>query len=97
MNEEEMSKLISQIDLFANLNVDTLKQIVEAAHYRQIAQHELLIREHTSTKSIFILVHGEFAVYKSDDQHGEFQLAILHPYNVVGELAFIDDLPVQRM
>lgn len=92
MHQEAIATVIRQVDLFSGLDESVIQKIIAAAHYRKIARDELIIHENTLTKSIFIIVSGEFSVYKND-LPDEFQFAMLRPYNVVGELAFIDELP----
>jgi membrane protease YdiL (CAAX protease family) len=84
--------------LFKQLDSTLLESIASHAVYKSISKGAFLIRENEQASELFIIVKGNFSVFKNLDtgtgsQSVEANISILRPYDAVGEFAFIDDKP----
>jgi membrane protease YdiL (CAAX protease family)/CRP-like cAMP-binding protein len=82
--------------LFKQLDSTLLESIASCAAYKAIPKDAYLIRENEQASELFIIVKGNFSVFKSLDTGTGSQFAnisLLRPYDAVGEFAFIDDKP----
>ncbi len=84
--------------LLKQLDSTLLESIASCAAYEAIPKDAYLIRENEQASELFIIVKGNFSVFKNLDtgagsQPVEAKISFLKPYDVVGEFAFIDDKP----
>lgn len=88
-NPVDVAEIIHRLAFFDTFTADEKRQIAsEDAHFRMYNPGELLIRQGSSDRSLFIILSGNVAVTESA---GGTLLAVLRAGDIFGEMAFLTD------
>lgn len=85
-------KLLSQLELFENLDPIQLKRLIFVSQRYQLQPGEYLFRQGDAMGSVFGIVQGQFSVILESTQ-GEIIAAHQSPGDLVGEMAVISGHP----
>lgn len=89
VNPVDATAIIHRLTFFDTFTADEKRQIAsEDAHFRMYNPGELLIRQGSSDRSLFIILSGSVAVTGSA---GGTVLAVLRAGDIFGEMAFLTD------
>jgi len=89
VNPVDVTAIIHRLTFFDTFTANEKRQIAsEDAHFRMYNPGELLIRQGSSDRSLFIILTGAVAVTGSD---GGTVLAVLRAGDIFGEMAFLTD------
>ena len=84
-----VSALLKRVQLFANLDESELEQVASICVKKQADAGELIIKQNTTGKEMYIVAEGSVDVFIQND--GETRnLVVLGKGQVIGELALID-------
>jgi aspartate ammonia-lyase len=93
MNKLEKTELIKKIELFKGLTDDDIDRIAAEADYRKFNTGEVLFRENTPRKQIFIISSGKVELYKTTP-HGKKQIVTYFGAgDFLGEGSLMEDSP----
>jgi putative nucleotidyltransferase with HDIG domain len=89
VNPVDVAAIIHRLSFFDTFTLDEKRQIAyEDAHFRMYNPRELLIRQGSSDRSLFIILSGTVAVVEAG---GGTVLAVLRAGDILGEMAFLTD------
>lgn len=84
---------LRKVDLFKDLDVRTLTAIASIAEERIIEDGEVFCTEGEIGDSMFCIVDGTVGVFKHRSDGTSFELAVVGPPEVLGEMALFEDKP----
>ncbi|HEX9075015.1 MAG TPA: ATP-binding protein [Anaerolineae bacterium] len=83
---------VRRLPLFANVDEDDLKWLVERAEVVPKSKGDILMREGEPSGELYIVLEGEFEFTKRSGQQ-EITLAVRGVGEVIGEMSFLDHAP----
>jgi len=93
MNELEKTELIRKIELFKGLTEDDINRIAAEADFKNFKSGDILFRENTPRKQIFIIASGKVELYKTT-AHGKKQIiTYFGAGDFLGEGSLMEDSP----
>lgn len=90
---QNTDSLIRQIDLFADLDENSLGLLLEQSRKLKFRKNAILMSEGETGESLYIIKSGSIKIYISDEQGGEMTLFIEGPGSYLGEISLLDDAP----
>lgn len=84
------SGFLKQSSLFSSLNPEELNKVLGLMKRRTYQPGDTIIHQDTLGKEMFVLTQGSVEVLKQHND-ADYRLAILHPVDIFGELALIDE------
>jgi len=93
MDEKEIYEFLKKIELFNGVSPDEFDIIIKNIEVKTVSPGELLFRENTRRKGIFIIYDGEVELFKKAPSGKEEHLAILGRYDFLGEGSLMEDSP----
>ena len=90
--ETLLTRLMSSVILFRGLERDDLIDLLRVSAKVTFHAGELVFEEGYSGQSMYIVVHGQFEVFKQLDD-GEAHVAFVHSGEHFGEIALVTDRP----
>ena len=93
MNEKEIYDFIRKIELFNGVSPEEFDIIIKNIAVKTINPGELIFRENTRRKGIFIIYDGEVELFKKTPFGDEKHLAIFSKYDFLGEGSLMEDSP----
>ncbi|MDD6055161.1 MAG: Crp/Fnr family transcriptional regulator [Helicobacter sp.] len=73
----QISKNLSEFELFKNLDNSSIKKLEEILTYKHFTPKEIILYEEESVNALYILLSGEVKLYKVDRFENEIFLGIL--------------------
>jgi CRP/FNR family cyclic AMP-dependent transcriptional regulator len=89
----DIPALLAKVPLFAALPHQELIVLSAIVHPKTLAKEQVVFRQGDPGDQFLILVEGAVRVELASEQGKELTLAILRPYQSLGELALLDDVP----
>ena len=86
-------QLLAACPLFAEIADADLMRLAEHAKVRSYRRGQLLFSEGDSGDSLFVVIDGSLKATSSGADGSEFLLAVVDPYDAVGELTVADGGP----
>lgn len=80
-----MHQYLSKVPCFANLEVSVLEQLAEAARFLGCLKGQQLFRPSDPVLGVYIVVKGEIRVFRSNLEGREQTLAVVRPFETLGE------------
>ncbi|HID38467.1 MAG TPA: aspartate ammonia-lyase [Calditrichaeota bacterium] len=93
MNQTEMIKFLSRIEIFHQLTTDELKKIGKRVIIKQFEANQPLFQENSEREYLYLVYKGEIELFKISASGQEKRLAFFGPNDFLGEGALLDDLP----
>lgn len=90
---KEIPILLRQVPLFSNMDDNDLLHLAHVVHRKSVPKGHVLFREGDPGDEFLVVVEGSIKVEINSEDGKELTLAILRPYQFVGELALLDDFP----
>lgn len=91
--KEKAPKLLSEIELFSELNEAELQEIAELAQVREVPTDTTVFHEGDPADSIFLLVNGRVKIITTSSDGKEFILSVLGSGQVFGEMGLLEAAP----
>jgi aspartate ammonia-lyase len=93
MDEKEIYDFIKKIELFNGVSPEEFDIIIKNLTVRTVNPGEIIFRENTSRKGIFIIYDGEVELFKITPFGKEKHLAVFSKYDFLGEGSLMEDSP----
>lgn len=90
---DETTGLLQQVPLFSGLDVGDLSRLATCFSQRQVTRGTTLFRQGDVGDEFLIILSGSVKVELTNADGKELTLAILKPFQFLGELALLDDFP----
>jgi CRP/FNR family transcriptional regulator, cyclic AMP receptor protein len=84
---------VAQTAIFGGLPERVLARILDVARVVRVAAGATVFDEGQPARSMFVVSEGELEIYKRRSDGSEFQLALLHRGDCVGEMSLIEIQP----
>jgi len=84
---------LSEVSLFSQMKGEDLKRIADQTRRQQFDKGEVIIKEGTHGRKLFIIISGRAEAIKNLGGKSERVLGSFGPRFYFGEMALIDDLP----
>ena len=88
-----MKLKLKNIDMFKDLDEDTLNKIEKFTTEHTISKDNIVFYEGDDTKYLYLLVHGIIKLYKTSSHHKEIVLKYFHENELIGEVANFEQIP----
>ncbi|MDA3908861.1 MAG: Crp/Fnr family transcriptional regulator [Sulfurimonas sp.] len=88
-----MKLKLKNIDMFKDLDEDTLNQIDKFTTEHTISKENIVFYEGDDSKYLYLLVHGIIKLYKTSSNHKEIVLKYFHENELIGEVANFEQIP----
>lgn len=82
--------LLSEVDLFRDLEGDELHRIEEAAEPRRLRRGDVLFREDEAAHDLFVVVDGRIAISNKSIDGRESMVALMERGDLFGEMPLFD-------
>lgn len=92
---ERLLQVLREAPLFAGLEADDLRQIIDQLEVQAFAKGELVVRQGDRTDSLYVIIDGRVDVFLCNDKGKEIILNSLGPGDSFGELAPLGGIPRQ--
>jgi len=79
--------VLKSIDIFKELEIESLYQILKLARYVRFAKDEIIIRKGAVGDSFYVVMEGKAGVWADLDQE---MLAVISRSGIIGELGILD-------
>jgi len=86
-------EVLKQVPLFSGLRKEDLEMLSTIVSRREFAKKETLFHQGDPGEEFMILTEGSVKVELMNSEGKELTLTILTPYQFLGELALLDDVP----
>jgi CRP/FNR family transcriptional regulator, cyclic AMP receptor protein len=93
LNDEFILTLLQSLDIFKNIESDSLVQLGRRFKERIFNQDEIIIEEGSIGDSMMVIASGEVRVSQTPVPGEEETLMVLKKGDVFGEMAMLEDLP----
>ncbi len=90
---EQVLDLLRKVPLFAGLEDDDLRHLVGIVHRKRHPKTTVIFQQGDPGDEFLILIEGSVKVELMNSEGKELTLTILQPYQFLGELALLDDVP----
>ncbi|MEO1271499.1 MAG: cyclic nucleotide-binding domain-containing protein [Myxococcota bacterium] len=84
---------LREIDLFAELSDEALKELAAIMHIERFKRGELIFGDGEPGRAMYLIAEGEVRISKQIEGLGEEALAILKPGSYFGEMGMLDGEP----
>jgi CRP-like cAMP-binding protein len=88
-----MKLKLKNIDMFKDLDEDTLNKIEKFTTEHTISKDNIVFYEGDDTKYLYLLVSGIIKLYKTSSHHKEIVLKYFHENELIGEVANFEQIP----
>jgi CRP/FNR family transcriptional regulator len=88
-----MKLKLKNIDMFKDLDEDTLNKIEKFTTEHTILKDNIVFYEGDDTKYLYLLVSGIIKLYKTSSNHKEIVLKYFHDNELIGEVANFEQIP----
>ncbi len=85
--------ILKQIPLFHTLGERDLLRLVDDFHVRTYDKDEIIFRQGDESQEIYVVLKGKVRIFKISPSGGETSIDIFSTYDIIGELAAIDQQP----
>jgi len=89
IQEGNSVKLIRQSRLFSDLPAPIIEQLSQQAKSITFLADDIVIKQGDHGSALYIIAHGQFSVYRSENNGDEKQLAILTDGDLFGEIGLL--------
>ena len=89
----DIPSLLRQVPLFSNMEEGDLQRLAPVVHRKAVPKAQVLFSEGDPGDELLVVIEGSIKVEINSEDGKELTLAILRPYQFVGELALLDDFP----
>lgn len=93
MDDTEIYDFLKKIELFNGVSPEEFDIIVKNITVKTVSPGDLLFRENTRRKGIFMIYNGEVELFKKTPYGKEKHMAILGRYDFLGEGSLMEDSP----
>ncbi len=83
-------QLLTEVDLFADLDPDTLTQLVASARSLKLQRGDVLFREGDEADTLYVTVSGRVAIANRSIDGRESMVALMERGNLFGEMPLFD-------
>lgn len=90
---EQVLDLLRKVPLFAGLQDDDLRHLVGIVHRKRHPRSTVIFQQGDPGDEFLVLIEGSVKVELMNAEGKELTLTILQPYQFLGELALLDDVP----
>jgi CRP-like cAMP-binding protein len=84
--------MLSQVELFADLEPDQLTNIVDATSHRALQRGDVLFTEGEEAEELFVVVEGRIAIANKSIDGRESMMALMEQGDLFGEMPLFDGL-----
>ena len=91
--KEKAPQLLSELELFSELNEDELQEVAALAQARKVPTDTTIFHEGDPADSIFVVVNGRVKVVTTSSDGKEFILSVLGGGQVFGEMGMLEAAP----
>jgi CRP-like cAMP-binding protein len=87
------AQILEIVDIFADLNLDQLERIYQICTQKIVKKDEIIVREHTPSTEIYIILEGEVEIILEKNRlknTQEKRVGILDRGQSFGEVALVD-------
>ena len=88
-----MKTKLSNINIFSNLDDDTLQRIYEISSSVKFEKNSIIFYEGDSSKYLYCLASGIVKLYKMTSNHKEIILKYFHANELIAEVANFENIP----
>ena len=88
-----MKLKLQNIDMFKDLDEDTLNKIEKFTTEHTIAKDNIVFYEGDDSKYLYLLASGIIKLYKTSSNHKEIVLKYFHENELIGEVANFEQIP----
>jgi len=88
-----MKLKLKNIDMFKDLDEDTLNTIGKFTTEHSIAKNNIVFYEGDDSKFLYLLASGIIKLYKTSSNHKEIVLKYFHENELIGEVANFEQIP----
>ncbi|GIV77497.1 Crp/Fnr family transcriptional regulator [Litorilinea aerophila] len=85
--------ILKQIPLFHTLGEKDLLRLVDDFHVRTYDKDEIIFRQGDESQEIYVVLKGKVRIFKISPSGAETSIDIFSTYDIIGELAAIDQQP----
>ena len=85
MKKRDVSQFLKGIELFRNLTNDELKELAGFIKEKKYNSGDILFKENSPHKDIFVIYDGEVELFKNDPYGNEIRLALFRNGDFLGE------------
>lgn len=93
MSEEQKIQLLKKIFLFADLSLDSLKNILECCREVEFTKSKLIVSENSPGDSLYLITEGSVKVNLISPDGKEIILTTLQSGDFFGEMSLLDGEP----
>ncbi len=86
-------EILKSTEIFKCCTLSELEAVSLHAIRRSYAPYSVIVRQEDPSRGLFVLLQGSVKVVHHFEDGKELALAILHPYECVGEMSLIDGEP----
>lgn len=90
---QKTEQLIKQVDLFADLDEESLVLLVSHSRAISFKKNSILMTEGETGESLYIIESGSVRIYVSDEQGAEMTVFVQRPGSYIGEISLLDGAP----
>lgn len=83
------STLLTRLQLFRNVDIETLKGCISRCSFRELQQGEQLLSPEEKNTMVYLMISGRLVVYLDMDE--ATALTLVEPGECVGEMSIIED------
>jgi CRP/FNR family cyclic AMP-dependent transcriptional regulator len=85
--------LLKNVPLFADLSEVDLKTLVSDLRLKEYGKDEIIFRQGDTSRDLYVILKGKVRIFKISPSGDETSINIFSDYDLIGELATIDDRP----
>ncbi len=89
----DKKELIQKIELFKGLSEDDIQRIASEAVYKNYSAEEILFRENTPRKQIFVIASGKVELFKTTPHGKKLVITYFGSGDFLGEGSLMEDSP----
>ncbi|MGE5498821.1 MAG: cyclic nucleotide-binding domain-containing protein, partial [Syntrophothermus sp.] len=93
MDVNQINNFLNETELFRGLKEAETKLIAESVEVRNYAANEILFKENSPRRNLFIIFDGEIELFKKTRLGEEKRLSFFTKHDFVGEGLLMDDAP----
>jgi CRP/FNR family cyclic AMP-dependent transcriptional regulator len=90
---ERMLKLLSEVELFSELDPEELTKVAALAQTRAVARETPVFHAGDAADAVYVIVNGKVKIVTTSSDGREFILTVLGAGQVFGEMALLESAP----
>jgi CRP/FNR family cyclic AMP-dependent transcriptional regulator len=90
---KDIPSLLRQVPLFSGMDASDLEHLATVVRHKAVSKASVVFREGDPGDEFLVVVEGSVKIELNSEDGKELTLAILRPYQFLGELSLLDDFP----